>query len=937
MKNRNVVGITLALLACMSTGMGAVKARGIDSNPLMLFNFEDGQVSNWRTANVGRGERQSVELARTEDGDPVRFGNRAIRLNFDMTDAQTSQTLCCSYDPGTGAFTIPAGPNGARKLGMWVYATPEAQGIWMRVQMTNLDTGGLVSVFDGEPTIDWIGWKYVEFGFPASANNVPLGPRSNSFIRLLSIDSGTTGPMTNGYIIVDDIRVSHVEEDTVPPTVATLTGNGSHLNGQTFTTGQVDISAAFNDNHSGISSGINHKTVRITVDGFAFKAGDAGFSVQQDAHIVSLKGLNLSDGLHHVEVYVEDNFGNMGTKAASFTVNTGKGAAVSIVPSGSQVRIGSVYTLQLNTNNPSNVKEIDVTIQLNNTGSVDEWNGVEFARSVKEGVFRFNPRLGHLTVHLKNDAAVTAAGTLATINISIKKNGNAQDVFRCAPVSAKVTHADGSFSTFTFNPIETRLWADYDFTVVKRIVGAPGEVLVTDPHGNPQSGVRVHILAADRTPIESAVTGQNGIASGLTAFTSEAQNVYIYAEKDGKYSYTGFLKSLRPLLTNAPTHIRAGTTPNPTTSKTITWMSNPLTSTGPAIMKVAKKSEGVHSFKPYEGKVKFMEYDGTGSDWVGKANSVTVNNLEAGTTYIYQVGDGTNWSPTMEFTTAPVTDKFSFSAFGDLQASTMEHMNRFFAAATTIEAMPARPLFSLNVADIVDTDDRYEYYYYYATMFDRHPVFANIDMVTAYGNHEYMGTLNADNVKFTSGTPTIEPSDKYDAQLIGSGSYAVEYGNMLVIALDWAGRSGHEPQTYQQEQAKWLEEILSKTNKTWKIVTLHYPIFPAADHSSSQTILAPVFDKYNVQLVFCGHGHTFERVQVYEGNYLVPITDRRTFEPVIGGTLHFQLGGMKETNRNGRWVFCEVDGGKMTVTVRDANNNIVPEECFILYAYNPKN
>jgi hypothetical protein len=63
-----------------------------------------------------------------------------------------------------------------------------------------------------------------------------------------------------------------------------------------------------------------------------------------------------------------------------------------------------------------------------------------------------------------------------------------------------------------------------------------------------------------------------------------------------------------------------------------------------------------------------------------------------------------------------------------------------------------------------------------------------------------------------------------------------------------------------------------------------------------------------------------------------PAGNRRTFEPVIGGTIHFQIGGMKETNRNGRWVHCEVDGRKMTVTVRDPNNDIVPEEGFTLYA-----
>jgi hypothetical protein len=44
------------------------------------------------------------------------------------------------------------------------------------------------------------------------------------------------------------------------------------------------------------------------------------------------------------------------------------------------------------------------------------------------------------------------------------------------------------------------------------------------------------------------------------------------------------------------------------------------------------------------------------------------------------------------------------------------------------------------------------------------------------------------------------------------------------------------------------------------------------------------------------------------------------------------MGDMKATGQNGRWIHCEVDGRKMTVTVRDAGNNIVPDECFELHA-----
>jgi hypothetical protein len=488
-----------------------------------------------------------------------------------------------------------------------------------------------------------------------------------------------------------------------------------------------------------------------------------------------------------------------------------------------------------------------------------------------------------------------------------------------------------------FDAFERNVSAAFDFNVQKRVVGAPGEVLVTDLNGNPVQGATVHVFNDVMTfPIASAVTNTNGIASNLN-FTYMTHSVNIFVEKDGKYSYTRLIRTLHPLLTSAPTNIMSGTTIDPTTMKTFTWMQNPVTAEEPAIIKFAKKSDGEQNFRQVSGKTKMLEYTASVSSGVAKGNSVTLTGLTPGTTYIYQVGDGVNWSPTREFTTTTVTDKFSFSAFGDLQASQWAHMDRFLAAAATIEAIEPRPFFNLNVADIVDTDDRWDYMEFYGHLYNERPVFANIDRIFAFGNHEYMGTPNADNIKFMSGIPKMEIPAHLDAQFIGTGTYAVEYGNMLVIALDWEGAGDGTglaaAQHIMTEQARWMDYVLSQhTDKTWRIVTLHYPIFPNASTQGSQEIYGEVFDKHNVNIVFCGHGHTFERVQAKNGVVTSPAGNRRTFEPTIdGGTLHFQLGGMKETNHNGRWIHAAIDGKKMTITVRDHNNDIVPEEGFVLY------
>ena len=57
-KLNRMVRIFLAILFCVS-GMTMVKAQpltgpGVDPNALLLFDFEDGNVSGWRTGSAGR-------------------------------------------------------------------------------------------------------------------------------------------------------------------------------------------------------------------------------------------------------------------------------------------------------------------------------------------------------------------------------------------------------------------------------------------------------------------------------------------------------------------------------------------------------------------------------------------------------------------------------------------------------------------------------------------------------------------------------------------------------------------------------------------------------------------------------------------------------------------------------------------------------------------
>jgi len=943
MKTKKLMQKAILLLVLLLCGSGMITSKaqptsgpGIDPNALLLLDFENGDVSGWTKNTINRGEKVSVELMDAQNGDPVRFGRYAVKLNWDLTAAQLNQTLACLYSPPGNAFVIPATSGlTQRKIGMWIYASPECEGnIWFRLQQftppgsTPGVNAGYITVFGNEIAYSyWTGWKYHEFIIPDASTNKTMGPHSTTtpsygMFRLLQATSGMNGKqLTKGYFIIDNVRVTTATEDTTRPTIISLTGNGTNLTGATFVTGQINLSATYSDG----TSGINAESACFTVNGVLYKSGSTGFTA--DATSATLTGLKLRNGTHTVVSYVEDKFGNNQTSTATFTVNDPNFVAttVTLVPD-AQANVGNVYEMKVNTNNSQDIKELNITVELNQYASIDATNGVVFAGSVTEGTYNYNSTNNQLTIHLKNDNTAAAVETLATIRVNISKNSNPDDVIRCTPIAATAIYGDdtaGAFSFFT--AFSSPVLATYNLTALKRIVGLPGEVLVTDLSGNPVAGATVY------TDAVTGVTGADGIAS--FDFTASVQAVNMYAGKEGKYSYTYIVRTLAPMLTSTPSAIRSGTTVDPSTSKTMVWMANPATSADPSVMKLAKKSAGEGSFMEYTGVTTVLEFDAISSSGVTKGSKVTVKGLDPGTTYIYQVGDGTNWTATREFTTTTNTSKFSFSAYGDLQASSTADMAHWIAAAATMEAMDQKPFFSLNVGDIVDNDNNWSYHSLYSSLFDQRTGFANIDMVSGYGNHEYMGTDNAKIIKFLNGHPSLEPSANYNIDAVGDGTYASVYGNMIVIGLDWEYKGGgYTALQRQTEQVKWMDEVLTAhADKTWKIITIHYEIPNTDFNPTSMATLGPVLDKHNVQVAFCGHGHTFRRVQV-KNNVWTPSTYTRTAAPVAGaGTLHWQLGGMRPSDGNSqRWVLGEVDGNTIKFTVRDGSNVIVANEGFTL-------
>ena len=944
---------------------------GIDQNAMLLIDFEDpAQRTGWTTNYLNAAIGPTWEIMDAENGDPVRFGRYALKMNWDFSTSSTG-TLAQLINPPGNAYKIPGSFfTSGLKIGMWIYCSPECYGnLWFRFQQvspgnTAAGSGTNVYQWGNEPNHSSNGvwnllqpagtWQYHEFtvdgsdaGTCAAHVGKEIGPfaaatASWGMFRIIQVTGSAAQPNSKGYIIIDNIRAinSTGVEDRTPPTISTLTGNGTTIaaTGTVFDTSLIDFAMTYTDGTGTNDSGINPASVKFIVNGIPYGAGVAGFSA--DGTTATFTGVRVPSGTNTVVAHIEDMFGFITTSSYTFTVEGGTSVDM-VFPA--QAEVGNVFEMKINTNDLQDIKALSIEMDMNSVGSVAATGGVEFAASASASTYSFNATTGRLTINLANDVASAqeGEGTMATIKVDVSKTCLYTDVLRITPVSANVTYADDSSTPFALfsGEIARPAKETYNFTVLKRAIGLTGEVLVTDLGGNPVSDATVYALnAAMTSEIAHGITDASGVASFNFATSTTAIN--IYAEKDGKCSFTRSITPLMSQLSSTPSAIRSGTTADPSTSKTIVWMSNPATADA-AYIKIAKKSEGETAFVQHEGETRILEFEAPASSGTVRGSKVTVTGLTPETEYIYQVGDGTNWSGTREFTTTSNTDKFSFSAFGDLQASGTGDMGMFLAAAQTVQEKETTPYFSLNVGDIVDRDNRWDYNTTWNYLFDQRPSFGDIDMVSTYGNHEYDGY--AGNMLFLNGHPAPEPQTSANMDIVGEGTYYAVYGNMLVIGLDWEVKdsfiagSAYTASQRIAEQAKWMDDVLeSHKDKTWKIVTLHYPIFPEQSSPGLQSVYGSLFDKHNVQLVFCGHGHTFERYQAKGGVTTTTSGDRKTLKPAIDkGTLYWQIGGMASNTGTDsrRWIFADVDGGKIYFTVRDANNNTIStNECFTLYA-----
>ncbi|KSU81937.1 Exopolysaccharide biosynthesis protein [Fictibacillus enclensis] len=814
--------------------------------PVILHDFEQG-AGTWNVSTANRGEKGNLSVSQYPR--PVRFGDKALKLDFDLTNAQSGTTLGVYAGPGTPT-KIEGNPTG---IGMWVYGTPEAQGYWLRMYL--VDGNGknqTINLTEESPGINWTGWKYIEAEVPSSFTG-PFKLSGSQAIRMMSTKSGITGPMTKGTLYVDNIRAVYGEkvDDLNSPVIESVSTED-----KSYTTKEVNITAKVHEYEDDpFKTGIDWEKIRVMVDGRDYSKAEGHFSFDMDGS-VSLTGYQWADGTHKVMLMIPDKFGNQAIHTSYFTVSTNS-AKVELNTAQKEAYLGETYTLDLNVTKAEEITGSVVKVQMDKNFPVKD---VEFADGFSDSSSNYDENTGILTLNLKNS---TAAGTLnaAAIHVSVPsdlKEGSEMMVELLEGTISYQKPVEETFNpTFSAQPAKVPVKAAYQLNAEPILIGKPATLSVKDNKDSAVIGADIYaVIGGSKEPTRLGQTDANG---GLTvdSITNEVNAISLYTVKDGRYSFPLTTQSYLPLAKEEEIkNIHAAPSANPLTTKALTWMSSPLGKEKAPYVQYAIKADyerqGEAAFRKRAGTYKDNVFNGEldlKKNGIIRVNTVTLKGLKPSTQYVYRTGNGPAESELHEFETQRPKKMFEFAVLGDTQSpSDLSHFDKILADLNE-KKMP----FIIHVGDLIDEASKFKQWDDTLSVVSKYKNIQSTDMISVLGNHEYMGDNKADLAKSILGLPQRGP------QADQGGTYAVDYNNMHIAVLGFTS----EKEVLEQ-QLQWLKQDMRSTDKPWKILVTHQPPYYTNPFGGNEVIkekIPPVADELGIDMVFSGHDHSYGRTK----------------------------------------------------------------------------
>lgn len=300
---------------------------------------------------------------------------------------------------------------------------------------------------------------------------------------------------------------------------------------------------------------------------------------------------------------------------------------------------------------------------------------------------------------------------------------------------------------------------------------------------------------------------------------------------------------------------------------------------------------------------------------------VWLTNLPAGRDCFYRVriraGEDEAVSPIASFRTAPLSGPVRFAVVGDTGSGTLPQLQVASCLATAAVDLVLHmgdlgyPAFTRALTDL-------RFLSVYEPMMRRVPWYPTV------GNHELYGPERL--------TPYWEAWSLPTNEVTGTAHfYSFDYGDvhfvsLFVPTLTPLGNPTECSIGPGSVQWLWLSNDLAGTDRPWRVVFLHSPLFHSGGHRFDdfnsngvedrlelQAWVLPLLTRFGVQVVFSGHDHSYER--------LAPVQGVHFFVSGGGG---YQLYGLTERDRLSQFfqarfhhLECAVVGDELRVGARD--------------------
>ena len=912
---------------------GTIKAV-IGMLPTVVWDFEDhvnedgtttpaqdyycGENGILRTFNYGRGGNESIEIVSIDDGEPVRFGAKAMKLNFDFSQCGAVTEGACIGT--TDNVTVEGVPTG---LGVWVYA-PEGVGIkwngngtnsglWLRAYALNKD-GGTVELnytlepkdatLENQPGIYWEGWKYCEATLKES--DAPFTLLKSQTFRLMFVAGTKMVEPRVGAIYFDNFQFVYGTntDDIDNPQVDSITLNNQELvDGGTVYGGDFDLRASFSDAPGKYATGVDGSTVRLYVDGV--NVTDKAVLVAGDGHI-DLYKVKLANGTHSVTVSLRDGFGNETSETRYFTVaDSNAENPVRVTSVESMAAVGGYVTLEIR-GTSSNVSECDTVIRLDRQFSDCT---VTFSPNFKAAdgydvTKCYNAKDRTVTVKAVRDGGrpIKDGNLIATVRVQVPAGLTSSSTFLYEVKSGMCYNMDSDLMTFSAPAVTLPVGAAISVSCDPVLTGRDAVLTVRDLEGKPVANAK--IFKEDNTQL--GTTGEDGTLTS-NAFNN-AGVITVYAQDtDGRLSMRYKVYTYDPVTLTETTFL-FNATEDGSATKNITWLSDPTVTEKQFLRWRVQGTENWTATIPATTELRTFV---TGDYQAANVNSVTLGGLVAGTTYEYQAAAGDKWPDTVEsFTAGASGASQKFFVLGDIQAEDMTNITHIF------EKLRAGNYdFGIQTGDAVDKPTQFTELNGVVGLLNAEQL-GSADVIHVLGNHEFEGDGDAD----IAGSVFALPEHS-----MGS-CWSTTYGDVYVAVINYSGNAGD-----MKTAAEWLVQDAQNSDAAWKILTVHQPAYytnaKGGNAPMTQYIPAAV-EEAGIDVVFSGHDHSFARTNPLKGGeidaedgvyyYICGSSGEKSYSINSQNVFDYSKVFAKTTiDFNAVYLSVEATQSKMTINVYD--------------------